>query len=253
MQRETAATRIRDAHRVRDALIEHGKVLSGCPNLNRGLDCPTEDAMKRFRRYAEEEVRRLNRLQADYFSENVQVFEPPLPEGVPERLRRIVHSAGIHVSDSVLDIGTGTGILIPLIQEYSPACIYANDLSEAMLETVKAHYPFAITKLGDAGDLALPAASIGVAFINACYSNLIDKHKTFTNLRRMFRPGGRLIISHPLGRSFVEVLKKNVPFPLDDFPADEPEAGELFARYGFRVSLFVDRAELYILRLESAA
>jgi len=209
--------------------------------------------MRRFRRYAEKEIRRLNRLQAAYFSENVHVFEPPLPEGVPERLRRIVHSAGIHLSDSVLDIGTGTGILIPLIQEYSPACIYANDLSEAMLETVKAHYPFAITKLGDASDLALPDASIAVAFINACYSNIIDKHKTFANLRRMFGPAGRLIISHPLGRSFVEDLKKNVPFPLDDFPADESEAAELFAPYGFRVSLFVEQEPLYILRLELTA
>jgi SAM-dependent methyltransferase len=179
----------------------------------------------------------------------VEIFEPPLPEGVPERLERIVDSAGIDPSDSVLDIGTGTGILIPLIREYSPAHIYANDLSEAMLEFVRTHYPSVITAQGDVADLALADASIGVAFINACYPNIIDKHKTFTNLRRMLRPGGRLIISHPLGRSFVEILKKNVPFPLDDFPAAETEATELFGPYGFRVSLFLDEKELYLLRL----
>ena len=121
-----------------------------------------------------------------------------------------------------------------------------------MLEMAKTHYPSVITAQGDVADLVLADASIDVAFVNACYPNIIDKHKTFTNLRRMLRPGGRLIISHPLGRSFVEVLKKNVPFPLDDFPAEAVEATELFTPYGFRVSLFLDEQELYLLRLETA-
>ena len=249
MWEETTTARVREAHETRDALIAHWKLLLGSDSLPKAANDPDGACMTSFTRYTEEEVRRLNTLQAAYFSKNVEIFEPPLPEGVPERLERIVDSAGIDPSDSVLDIGTGTGILIPLIREYSPAHIYANDLSEAMLEFVRTHYPSVITAQGDVADLALADASIGVAFINACYPNIIDKHKTFTNLRRMLRPGGRLIISHPLGRSFVEILKKNVPFPLDDFPAEEVEATELFAPYGFRVSLFLDEQELYLLRL----
>ena len=251
MWEETTTARVLEAHRMRDALITHWKLLLGSGNLEKAANDPDGASMTSFTRHTEEEVRRLNTLQAAYFSKNVEIFEPPLPEGVPERLERIVDSAGIDPSDSVLDIGTGTGILIPLIREYSPAQIYANDLSEAMLEFVRTHYPSVITAQGDVADLALADASIGVAFINACYPNIIDKHKTFTNLRRILRPGGRLIISHPLGRSFVEVLKKSVPFPLDDFPAAEIEATELFAPYGLRVSLLLDEHELYILRLVS--
>jgi SAM-dependent methyltransferase len=207
--------------------------------------------MRRFKRYDAEEVRKLNQLQAAYFDRHVHVFDPPLPEGVPERLREIVHAARITPSDSVVDIGTGTGILLPLIQEYSPARIYANDLSQAMLDSVKEQHP-SVTRLpGDVSDLDLADESLDVAFINACYSNVIDKHKTFGNIQRMFRPGGRLIISHPLGRSFVAVLKQKVPFPLDDFPSDESEARELFAPYNLQVSLFVDQEKLYVLRLES--
>jgi SAM-dependent methyltransferase len=208
--------------------------------------------MAPFKRYPRQEVLRLNGLQAAYFGRNVEIFEPPLPEGVPERLERIVRCAGITASDAVLDVGTGTGVLIPLIQNHSPSRIYADDLSDAMLDFVQAHYPSVITLRGDVADLALPDESIGVAFINACYSNLIDKHAAFTNLRRMLRPGGRLLISHPLGRSFVQVLKANVPFPLDDFPPDERDAAELFALYGFQVTLFVDEDKLYILRLQAA-
>jgi SAM-dependent methyltransferase len=208
--------------------------------------------MRSFKKYTAEETRRLNELQAAYFSKNVHVFDPPLPEGVPERLQKIVHSAGITSSDAVLDIGTGTGILVSRIREYSPVRIYANDLSQAMLDSVKEQYPSVITMLGDIGNLALPDECIDVAFINACYSNIIDKHKAFANIQRMFRPGGRLIISHPLGSSFVAVLKKNVPFPLDDFPSDASEASELFAPYGLRVTLFVNEEKIYILRLDAS-
>ena len=251
MWEETTTARVLKGHRKRDSLLAKWKLLEGSQGLRKAVNEPDGVRMTSFTRYTEEEVRRLNTLQAAYFSKNVEIFEPPLPEGVPERLERIVDSAGIDPSDSVLDIGTGTGILIPLIRKYSPAHIYANDLSEAMLEFVKTHHPSVNTAQGDVADLALADASIGVAFINACYPNIIDKHKTFTNLRRMLRPGGRLIVSHPLGRSFVEVLKKSVPFPLDDFPASEVEATELFAPYGLRVSLLLDEHGLYILRLVS--
>jgi SAM-dependent methyltransferase len=250
MGEATAASLLREAQETRDSVIDHWKHQRRSGALDKGVDDLRGRPMKRFKRYGAEEVRKLNALQAAYFDRHVHVFDPPLPEGVPERLREIVRAARITSSDSVLDIGTGTGILIPLIQEFTPARIYGNDLSEAMLDSVQGQYPSVIRKLGDVSDLALPNQSIDVAFINACYSNIIDKHRAFTNIQRMFRPGGRLIISHPLGRSFVEVLKQNVPFPLDDFPSEESEARALFAPYGFRVSLFVDEEALYILRLE---
>lgn len=253
MWREVTPARLLEAHRVRDSLIARWRLLVMEDGPGKPANEPDGHGMRRFKRYKKEEVRRLNALQASYFSKHVEIFEPPLPEGVPERLDRIVQAAAIDVTDSVLDIGTGTGILLSWIRKYSPARIYASDLSVAMLEFVRAHDPSAVTIQGDVADLALPDGSIGVAFINACYSNIIDKHKTFTNLRRMLGPGGRLIISHPLGRSFVAVLKQNVPFPLDDFPADEDEARGLFEPYGFRVSLFVDEEKLYILRLTADA
>jgi hypothetical protein len=60
------------------------------------------------------------------------------------------------------------------------------------------------------------------------------------------KPAGRLIISHPLGRGFIDTLKKNAPYPLDDFP-DASEAQGLLAPYGFDIQSFVDEPELYIL------
>ncbi|RLF03217.1 MAG: hypothetical protein DRJ64_08550, partial [Thermoprotei archaeon] len=104
----------------------------------------------------EQEIQRINRIQREFFSRIVDVFEPPLPKNVPKRLRSIVSSADIKKGDIVLDIGTGTGILIPIIHKYAPGEIYACDLSEAMLKTLKGNYPYAKTIAADARDLTLP-------------------------------------------------------------------------------------------------
>ncbi|MDY6952069.1 MAG: class I SAM-dependent methyltransferase, partial [Thermodesulfobacteriota bacterium] len=150
----------------------------------------------------EQEVRRTNELQRDFFSRITHVFDPPLPEGVPERLQRIVASGKVVADDVVLDVGTGTGILIPLIQQYRPETVFACDLSEAMLLRLQEQYPYAKTLLGDVRDLTLPDMSIDVVFVNACYPNIVDKGGSFANIGRMMKKGGRLVISHPMGKAF---------------------------------------------------
>ena len=197
----------------------------------------------------EEEIQRINLIQKDFFSKHMHVFDPPLPEGVPERLKLIVASAKIAAGNVVLDVGSGTGILLPLIKVYEPKTIYACDLSGAMLERLKEHYPYAKTIVADVRSLNLPAGSIDVVFINACYSNLMDKQGVFANISRMVKTGGRMVISHPMGKAFINILKKKSPFPLDDFP-QESEAKTLLEPYGFGIIKFTDMPELYALVAE---
>ena len=207
--------------------------------------------MSPFEETSEERTRRINEIQREMFDKLYQLFEPPLPEGVPERLEEIVACGEITRGAAVLDVGSGTGVMVPLIHKYQPARIYACDLSEVMLGQLATNYAYAETIQADVRDLALPDDSLDVVFVNACYPNIADKATAFSNIGRMLRAGGRLVISHPLGKAFIDRIREGTPFPLDDFP-ERAEAETLLRPLGFGVKSFVDEPELYVLVAEKA-
>jgi ubiquinone/menaquinone biosynthesis C-methylase UbiE len=119
-----------------------------------------------------------------------------------------------------------------------------------MLQRVKGKFPQVITHHCDLRDLPLPDDSLDVAFINACFSNIMDKSKSLNNLYRLLRRKGRLVVSHPLGRDFIIELKKHTPFHLDLLP-DEAGARELLGRHGFGIASFRDEPRFYIFVAET--
>ena len=192
------------------------------------------------------QIKEMNNLQRKYFNENVDLFEPPLPKGVPERLKTTVRASGLQAGEKVLDVGTGTGILISYILKYRPSEIHVCDLAENMLERVRQKFPRVITHLYDIKDLPLPDDSLNVVFINGCFSNILDKSKSLRNIYRLLQNKGRLVISHPLGRSFIVELKQHTPFHLDLLP-DEEEARDLLEPHGFEIVEFRDEFAFYLV------
>lgn len=199
-----------------------------------------------------EKIEETNRIQQEFFDEHVDLFEPPLPEGVPERLETTIRESGLRQGERVLDVGTGTGILIPYILRYGPSEVHACDLAEKMLRRVRDKFPEVITHHCDVKDLPLPDGSLDMVFINACFSNIIDKQRSLDNLARLLHRKGRLVISHPMGRDFIVALKKKgTPFPLDLLP-DEAEARELVGPHGFEIVSFRDEPLFYMFVAEAA-
>src|SRR5208282_6903080 len=193
-----------------------------------------------------EEARAVAEHQRRRFNELVDVFDRPQPPEVMERLWEIVASAELHPEAVVLDVGTGVGVLIPLIQSYQPSAVLACDVAEKMLQRVQNKHPAVRTFHADIASLALASTSLDTIFMNGMYGNIADKPAACRNAARMLRSGGRLVVSHPEGRAFIDQLRASSDLFIEPFPTRE-EFEALLEPLGFEVTTYRDESKLYLM------
>eukprot|EP00960_Hanusia_phi_P076956 768633-Hanusia_phi.AAC.1 len=156
-----------------------------------------------------------------------------------------------------MDVGSGSGTLLKYICENDStniANVYAVDLCEEMVDIVEEKFPDVNTLLADYLELSkssLPNMQKGVdvIFLNSVISTFTDLKDPLNVSAALLNPGGRLIISHPLGSPFVSEMKKSMEeLYLNDLPAVE-ELKLLVKHLPLKVDKFVSEDELYIARL----
>jgi len=193
-----------------------------------------------------EEAKAIAEHQRCRFNELVDVFDRPQPSEVMARLWEIVASAELRLGAVVLDVGTGAGVLIPLIQSYQPSKVLACDVAEKMLQRVQNKHPEVRTYHIDIVSLALASTSVDVIFMNGMYGNIADKPAACGNAERMLRSGGRLVVSHPEGRAFVDQLRATSDLFIESLPTKK-EFEALLAPLGLKVIAYRDEPKLYLM------
>jgi ubiquinone/menaquinone biosynthesis C-methylase UbiE len=133
----------------------------------------------------------------------------------------------IDVGHHVLDVGCGTGVLLPLLAELATASgtVTGVDYSEEMLEAARtrvASTPLAAgvrLVIGDATSLPFDDDSFDAAHVERVLMHLEDPDTAIREMRRVVRPGGWVVAAEP-----------DNPGVRIDHPAD-PEAIALMAAH----------------------
>ncbi|MGH9425137.1 MAG: class I SAM-dependent methyltransferase, partial [Terriglobia bacterium] len=102
------------------------------------------------------------------------------------------------------------------------------------------------TYQADIALLTLDPASVDVIFMNAMYGNVADKPRACRNAARMLRLGGRLVVSHPEGRAFVDQLRMTSDLFIESLPTRE-EFQALLRPFGLEVVTYRDESKLYLM------
>ncbi|MGQ9467229.1 MAG: class I SAM-dependent methyltransferase [Anaerolineae bacterium] len=136
-----------------------------------------------------------------------------------ENLRRLL--APFHVllrsAQTVLEIGTGTGALIPLIREAAPAArVISVDLSYRMLQHARARCPDASLLQADAHHLPFLPTTFDLALCHNVFPHFRDKPAALAELARVMGDGSRLLILHDLGREQVNAIHRGVGGAIGD-------------------------------------
>lgn len=157
------------------------------------------------------------------------------PADVVPRLHTIVRAATLSPSSCVLDIGTGTGVLLPYFKEeggVEEGQVVGVDVSSGMLAVARKRFPRAEFWEGDVLDFAeawlkgrgANGELFDAVFFNACFGNVYDQERALREVGRVMGREGRVVISHPLGAAFVDELKRRSPsVVLKSLPKDEGE------------------------------
>ncbi len=186
-----------------------------------------------------------NEYQRALFRDEVDRFREPAPREVVARLQRIVGLADLQPSDRVLDVGTGTGVLIPYMKRYGVRTIVGCDLSSMMLEEARREHPDVSFWCGDVVDLPDTHGSFDAVFLNAMFGNVWDQSETLRRVETLLTASGRICISHPLGSRFVADLHQQDPRRTPHLLPDRHRLRELTATLELKTLYFEDSIELY--------
>lgn len=153
----------------------------------------------------------MNHLRA--FFENLarewDLSQPPDRDLVLHRLLEPFDQALVQ-SQSILDVGTGTGAMIPILYHRYPASrIISVDLAENMLRLAKRKAPNACLVQADVHVLPFRDANFSCVICHNSFPHFWQKDQALVEIWRVLQVGGKLLILHDISREKVNAIHRN--------------------------------------------
>lgn len=189
--------------------------------------------------------------QAEFFDSYAEKWDSMERPDICDLLDRVVRESGISAGMDILDVGTGTGVIIPCIQRATNGdCnIRAIDISAGMLAIArsKVNLPNVRFELADIEDFDCPDCSFDAIICNAVYPHFTNKSKVLSRIWSLLRPSGIIVVSHPTGREAVNKVHREASAVVtqDKVPTIEVMSFMLSAA-GFTNISTTDEPEFYL-------
>jgi demethylmenaquinone methyltransferase/2-methoxy-6-polyprenyl-1,4-benzoquinol methylase len=155
----------------------------------------------------------------------------------------------IQPHDTVLDVGTGTGVLLPVLSSYTAGKnITAIDIAEGMIAVAKRkHESFGCSFiLGDAVTYPFQPESFDVIACYSVFPHIDDKPRMIKNLLAALKRGGLLAILHSCGKERINGVHVHAhrDVSMDSLPPAKMVA-DLMGKLGMRLEVMIDNSEMY--------
>jgi ubiquinone/menaquinone biosynthesis C-methylase UbiE len=165
-------------------------------------------------------------------------------------LEEIVPKFNITKSQKILDVGTGTGILIPFLLKAvgSTGSVTAIDYAEKMVAICKAkyaQYPNVTISVQQVEKLNLPTESFDAITCFGLFPHLENKEAALSQMSRVLKPRGKLIIAHALSSWEIKAHHHNTSAVAQDVLPDESEMTQLLKQAGFSEIHITDKQGCY--------
>ena len=173
-------------------------------------------------------------------------------QGLMNFLEQVVPTFNLMPGQRILDVGTGTGILIPfLLKAVGPTGhVTAIDFAEKMVEIYRAKYtrlPNVSVAVQRVEKLQFPSASFDAITCFGLFPHLENKEEALSQMNRVLKPGGRLIIAHALSSMEIKSHHHNASSVVaHDVLPEEASIRQLLRQAGFVRIRVVDKPGCYL-------
>jgi ubiquinone/menaquinone biosynthesis C-methylase UbiE len=167
-------------------------------------------------------------------------------------LEKLVPQFGLKARQNILDVGTGTGILIPyLIRAVGAAgSVTAIDYSENMIQICKtkhSHLKNVNVELKNIEKDAFPTEFFDAAICFGLFPHLENKEKALQNINHLLKAGGTLIIAHALSSEELKTHHNNASSAVvHDMLPEKAEMTQLLEQTGFAGIRIKDEPGCYL-------
>ncbi len=189
----------------------------------------------------------------EYFNKAASTWDKKfLTPSLSSFLDQFVPQFRIETGQYVLDVGTGTGVLIPyLIKAVGPSgSVTAIDYSEKMIQNCNRKHSDiknVIIKVGDIEEDAFPADTYDVAVCFGIFPHLKKKQKALQNINRLLKASSKLVIAHALSSEELKAHHKKVSEHVSHSVLPEKdEMTKLLEHNGFIVISIKDEPGCYL-------
>jgi demethylmenaquinone methyltransferase/2-methoxy-6-polyprenyl-1,4-benzoquinol methylase len=168
------------------------------------------------------------------------------------KINNIISISEINKGAKILDVGTGTGILIPFLRQKvgEEGEITAIDVSENMLEVAQRKYTynnvFFVCK--DVLQAGFPNEYYDFIICYSVFPHFNNKETAITVMAKYLKMGGKFIICHSQSRETINNLHKDASEAVakDNLPSMEVIKG-FFRNMGLKTITEIDNNEMFVI------
>lgn len=162
------------------------------------------------------------------------------------KIRKILELAEIKDNSKILDIGTGTGILISYLLEKLPSKLVGVDISEKMIEVAKEKYKDKNVQFVVSDIINFNEDKYDYIFIYSAYPHFKDKEKLFEHLSKLLNSDGKIVIAHSQSRNEINQIHSKKDEVKEDVLLPVEDNVEIIKKY-LKIGKIVDNSQMYYI------